>query len=615
MLYDQFFIDELKTRADLVRIIEPYAPLKKKGANWMGCCPFHQEKTPSFSVNPVKGFYKCFGCGKGGTAFNFLMEMEGLNFPEAVKRVAEISGVPLPEPIDDEQFQQSKKRREEKKQLSEQVVELNRIALEFWEAELQGKNEKAKAAKAYLNERGISDEIQRQFRIGFSPDSWDSLLNLLKEKGADEKLIEQSGLVSVNEEKERVFDRFRGRIMFPVLDVNGQPVAFGARAMGDDQPKYLNSPETPAYIKGQHLYGLFQSKETIRQKKFAILVEGYLDLIALHQFGVTNVAASLGTAFTPEQSKLLSRFTKKVVISYDGDAAGIKAARRAIEELLPNDLEIKVLVLPNGQDPDDFIRANGAEAYNEARGRAVTFLNFTLDASLKGRSLSNPKQKAEALEEAMPVLSVIRNAIQKRESFDQSMDFFRIEDDGLKRDLWRTIKSGRTPDTDVFRKQARRAAQMKITLAEHHLLELIAHDEELRRTILSALEESDYENLATAPVFRAMYSIDENGLEMTLENLIDRLPDDELAADFVPLLMMGEARRDPGEVIDQVLHDAENCVLSLRSMAIQNRIHEVSQELLVAEQAADPVAINRLVGEQLELSKMKQSLVSKLREI
>ena len=614
MLYDQFFIDELKNRADLVRIIEPYAPLKKKGANWMACCPFHQEKSPSFSVNPAKGFYKCFGCGKGGTAFNFLMEMEGLSFPEAVRRVAEISGVPLPEPVDDQQFQKSKKRREEKKQLSEQVIELNRVALDFWEAELQSKDKKAVAAREYLESRGITTEIQQQFNIGFSPDSWDALLDHLRGNGADDKLIEQSGLVSVNEEKERVFDRFRGRIMFPVLDVNGSPIAFGARAMGDDQPKYLNSPETPAYVKGQHLYGLFQAKESIRLKKFAILVEGYLDLIALYQFGITNVAASLGTAFTPEQSKLLNRFTKKVVINYDGDAAGLNAARRAIEELLPNDFEIKILVLPDGQDPDDFIRANGVEAYNEARGRAVPFLGFTLNASVKNRSLSNPKHKAEAIEEVMPVLSVIKNPIQKRESFDQSMEFFRIEDRALKRDLWHAVKNGSQSDAGQIKKQARRAAQVKVTLAEQHLLELLAHDPELRLQILPALEESDYEALATAPIFRAMYSIDENGFELNLENLLERLPDDELAADFVPLLMMGEAKREPGEVIDQVLHEAENCVLSLRSMAIQNRIHEVSQELLSAERIGVMAAVNQLVGEQLELSKMKQSLLSKLRE-
>jgi DNA primase len=500
VLYDQYFIDDLKDRADLVRIIEPYAQLKKKGANWMACCPFHQEKTPSFSVNPSKGFYKCFGCGKGGNAFTFLMEMEGLNFPEAVQRVAEMHGIPLPEPVDDGQYKQARKRKEEKKQLADQVIDLNKIALEFWEAELQGKSAKAKAARDYLEKRGISDEVQKKFRIGFAPDSWDSLLNHLKEKGADEKLIEQSGLVSVNEEKDRVFDRFRGRIIFPVLDVDGRPIAFGARAMGDEQPKYLNSPETPAYVKGQHLYGLFQGKEAVRQKKFAILVEGYLDLIALHQFGITNVAASLGTAFTPEQAKLLSRFTKKVVINYDGDSAGVKAARRAVEELLPQDFEIKVLVLPNGMDPDDFLRANGAEAYNTARGQATPFLYFVFDASMRGRSLANPKHKAEAIEDVVPVLAAIKNPIQKRESFDQAMDYFRVDDTGLKRDLWQTVKSGQTAPTEVIKREVKRVAKAKITVAEQQLLELLIHDAELRQMVLPILEESDYESLATAGI-------------------------------------------------------------------------------------------------------------------
>ncbi len=210
-LYDQYFIDDLKNRADLVRIIQPYAQdLKKKGANWMACCPFHQEKTPSFSVNPSKGFYKCFGCGKGGTAFNFLMEMEGLSFPEAIKRVAEISGVMLPEPIDDRSYEINKKKKEEKKKLADEIIELNKIALDFWETELQSKNAKAKAAREYLTKRGISEDVQKAFHIGFSPDKWDGLLNVLREKNIDEKLIEQSGLVSVNEEKDRVFDRFRG---------------------------------------------------------------------------------------------------------------------------------------------------------------------------------------------------------------------------------------------------------------------------------------------------------------------------------------------------------------------------------------------------------------------
>ncbi|HEX6280446.1 MAG TPA: DNA primase [Pyrinomonadaceae bacterium] len=615
MLYDQYFIDDLKDRADLVRIIEPYArDLKKRGANWMACCPFHQEKTPSFSVNPQKGFYKCFGCGKGGNAFTFLMEMEGLNFPEAIQRVAEMAGVPLPEPIDDGQYKQNKQRREEKKQLSEQVIELNKIALEFWEGELQSKDKKAKAAREYLEQRGISEEIQKQFHIGFSPDSWQALHDHLLEKGADEKIIEQSGLVSINEEKDRVFDRFRGRIMFPVLDINGNPIAFGARAMGEDQPKYLNSPETPAYVKGKHLYGLFQSKEAIRQKKFAILVEGYLDLIALYQFGITNVAASLGTAFTPDQSKLLSRFTKRVVINYDGDTAGIKAARRAIEELLPQDFEIKVLVLPNSQDPDDFIRGNGTEAYNAARGQAKPYLFFTFDAAMAGRSLANPRHKAEAIEDVVPVLSAIKNPIQKRESFDQAMDYFRVDDTGLRRDLWHTVKNGNQAPAEVIRREVKRVAQAKTTVAEQHLLELLVHDAELRHMVLPILEESDYESLATAAIFRAIYAIDERGEELDMGALLDATTDDEIAADLVPLLMMGEPKRGEGEALDEVFHDAENCILSLRSMAIQHRIHEVSQELLAAEQSGDRNLVNSLVAEHLDLSKMKQLLLSKLKE-
>ncbi len=614
MLYDQYFIDDLKSRADLVRIIEPYAPLKKKGSNWMGCCPFHQEKTPSFSVSPTKGFYKCFGCGKGGNAYTFLMEMEGLNFPEAIQRVAEMSGVPLPEPIDDRQYEKNKKRKEEKKQLSDQVIELNRLALDFWEAELQAKNPKAKAAREYLETRGISDEIQKQFRIGFSPDSWDSLLNHLKEKGADEKLIEQSGLVSVNEEKDRVFDRFRGRIMFPVLDVNGNAIAFGARAMGDDQPKYLNSPETPAYVKGQHLYGLFQSREEIRRKKFVILVEGYLDLIALYQFGITNVAASLGTAFTPEQSKLLSRFAKKVVINYDGDDAGIKAARRAIEMLLPNDFEIKILVLPGGKDPDDFIRENGTDSYDEARGRALPFLQFSLETSLSGRRLANARQKAEAIEEVLPVLASVKNPIQKRESFDQAMSFFRVEDSGLKRDLWRSIKNGGAADPVSLKQQVKRVAGAKITVAEQWLLELLVFDRELQDKVLPILEETDYEALATSSIFRALYAINAGGQNFTLENILEFIADDEFAHDFIPLLLMTEPKRAHDEVIDDVLHEAEQCIFSLRSMAIQHRIFEIGRELIAAEQNGDAEQVSRLVAEHLEFSKMKQSLLNKLSE-
>ncbi|MFZ1699284.1 MAG: DNA primase [Pyrinomonadaceae bacterium] len=617
MLYDQYFIDDLKSRADLVRIIQPYAQdLKKKGANWMACCPFHQEKTPSFSVNPSKGFYKCFGCGKGGTAYNFLMEMEGLNFPEAIKRVAELSGVTLPEPVDDESYARSKKKREEKKQVADQVIELNQVALDYWEKELKGQSKKAKGARDYLEHRGISEDVQKAFRIGYSPDSWDSLLGVLRDFGADEKLIVQSGLVSVNEEKERTFDRFRGRIMFPVLDVNGRPVAFGARSLDpDDQPKYLNSPETPAYTKGEHLYGLFQGKDEIRNKRFAILVEGYLDLIALAQFGVTNVAASLGTAFTPEQSKLLSRFAKSVVINYDGDQAGIKAARRAIEHMLPQEFDIKVLVLPDGKDPDDFIRESGKETYNQVRGKAEPFLAFALRAATNGRNIANAKQKAEAIEEFLPVISAIRNHIQQRESFDQAMEYFHIEDAGLKRELWNSASKGQTNDTRTITQRVSRAARSKITVAERKLLELLVFDSELRDTIFPIFEPSDYENLATAELFEAFIAIHDEKQPIEPESLMNHIGDDEIMLDLAQQLLAGKSRRNAGDPIDGPLQEAENCVFTLRNMAIANRITEISREASLAEQGGDSRRRDELTYEQLELEKIRRELQRRISEL
>ncbi len=608
MLYDQYFIDDLKNRADLVRIVQPYAQdLKKKGKDWMACCPFHQEKSPSFSVSPSKGFYKCFGCGKGGNAFTFLMEMEGINFPEAIKRVAEISGVMLPEPIDDEKYERSKEKREETKKIADKIIELNQIALEFWRGELKSKNKKAKAARAYLEQRGISEETQKTFRIGYSPDEWDSLLNLLKNKGIDEKLIEQSGLVSVNEEKERVFDKFRGRIMFPVLDVNGRPIAFGARSLdADDQPKYLNSPETAAYVKGQHLYGLFQAKDEIRIKKFAILVEGYLDLIALFQFGVTNVAASLGTAFTTEQSKLLSRFSRKVVINYDGDSAGIKAAKRAVEQLLTQEFDIKVLVLPDGMDPDDFIRKNGTDAYKQLRGKAVSFLRFALDASVSGRNLNNAKQKAEAIEDFLPVIAAIRNIIQKRESFDQAMTFFQIGDAGLRRELWMSLKSvGRVDIQDIPQKVSR-ALATKITVAEKTLLELLIHDSELREIILPQLEESDYIDLPTRSLFEALFHLREHNGQPTHEFLLDFIDADDPSIEYLPKLLSIKSKREIDDPLDHVLNLAEETIIGLREKAIGAKLEDVRRRLGEAEAEGDLDLVYRLIFEHIELAKMIQ---------
>lgn len=612
MLYPQTFIEELKQRADIMRVVEGYVPLKKKGQNWWAPCPFHQEKTASFSVNPGKGMFKCFGCGKGGNVFTFVMELEGLSFPEAVKVVADKAGVTLPAPVDGRDYEQSKKAADERKRIAEEVIQLNSWATEFWENHLQ--DAKAKHARDYLEQRGVSEETIKAFRLGYSPDSWDALKSYLKEMGAGEKQIEISGLVSVNEEKERVFDRFRGRIMFPVLDVNGRPIAFGARAMGSDEPKYLNSPETPAYTKGNHLYGLFQAREEIRKKKFAILVEGYLDLITPVQNGVKNCVASLGTAFTEAQGKLLGRFARKVVVNYDGDSAGVKAARRAIETLLAEDFEIKILVLPDGSDPDEFIQANGVEAYNKYRGQAAPHLQFVLEQAVREKNLGVPKHKAEAIEEIMPVLCAVRNPTEQRESFDQAMSFMRVDDESLRGDLWKTVKAGTRPDTSGMKRQIARASKAQPTVAEQQLLELLVHDEELRKIILPSLEETDYHALASASVFHALIEADKRSLEITAESLAALMAEDDAddarAEELLPLLWMSTAHRGEGESIDEVLAEAERCVISLRYDAIDNRIKEISRELSIAEQQGNSQLFNKLVTEQIELERSRLELTS-----
>src|SRR6185503_18367249 len=434
MRYPQTFIDDLKRQADIVRVIQDYVTLKKKGANWMACCPFHKEKTPSFSVSPAKEIFYCFGCHKGGTVFNFVMEMERVSFPEAIKLVADKTGVPLPKLEMDSRF-------EARRSEIDDVIQLNKWALEWWEQHLGQSGSEAKVARDYLQQREINDETQKQFHLGYAPDSWEALSSHLRQKGATQLQIDRSGLV-VKKDEGGSYDRFRGRLMFPVMDIQGRPIAFGGRTLKNEDAKYINSPETAAYIKGRNLFGLNLTRDEIRRSGYAILVEGFLDLIVPFQFGVRNVVASLGTALTPEQVKLLSRFARKVVVNYDGDNAGIQAAKKSISILLAEDLEVKILVLPDGSEPDEFIRKSGVSEYQKQRGSAQTHIQFVIDQAVRDRKLSNPADKEAAIEEVLPYIRVVRSRFQKREYFDIAMDSLRIGDATLRRELWHSIRQG-----------------------------------------------------------------------------------------------------------------------------------------------------------------------------
>jgi DNA primase len=603
--FPQTFIDDLKRQTDIVRIIQDYVSLKKKGANWMACCPFHQEKTPSFSVSPAKEIFYCFGCQKGGSVFNFVMEIERVNFPEAVKIVAQKTGIPLPAMEEDKRFAAQRNDANE-------IIQLNTWALEWWESQSEGGGAEARTAREYLSGRGISEETRKTFRLGYAPDSWDALSSQLRQRGASADQIERSGLV-VRKDNGGFYDRFRKRIIFPVMDSQGRPVAFGGRAPGPDgEPKYLNSPETAAYIKGRHLYGLNVTRDEIRRKRFAILVEGYFDLLIPFQFGIRNVVASLGTALTPEQAKLMARFARKVIVNYDGDKAGVQAARRAIETLLAEDFEVKLLVLPDNADPDEFIRTNGAEAYHERRSKALIHIQFVIDQAVRDRNLLRPAEKAAAVEEVLPYVRAVRNAIQKRDYFDQAMDALHVDEPALRRDLWQSLRKGGA--AAVGQKMAQ-AMTAKPTVAEQRLLELLFTDADLRRAVLPHIEASDFQDLPTAAVFRALLELTSEGAEIDFAGLSAKTEGDELAADLVPLLLMSEPQRAHDEAMDDVMAIAEGCLAALRLMKIDRRIGELHVELAAAEREGDGDRRDRLATEHVECARLRNTLLPQVEAV
>jgi DNA primase len=597
MRYPQTFIDDLKRQADIVRVIQDYVQLKKKGANWMACCPFHKEKTPSFSVSPAKEIFYCFGCHKGGSVFTFVMEIERVAFPEAIKIVADKVGMPLPKMVDDGRF-------EMRRQEADQVIQLNSWAMEWWQQQLESSNE-GRIAREYLKQRELTEETQKAFRLGFAPDSWEALSSYLRHKGATQEHIDRSGLV-VKKDEGGSYDRFRGRLMIPVLDVQNRPIAFGGRTLKDEDAKYINSPETAAYVKGRNLFGLNLTRDEIRRQGFAILVEGFLDLIVPYQFGIRNVVASLGTALTPDQAKLLSRFARKVVVNYDGDRAGVQAAKKSIEILLAEDLEVKVLVLPDNADPDEYIRKFGVTEYQRQRAQAQPHIQFVIESALRDRNLHRPAEKAEAVEEVLPYIRAVSSRIQKREYFDMAMDALAIDKENVntsawRRELWQTVRDNKNIRPTAVQALTRRS---DATAAEQRLLGLLFADANLRCEVLPMLREEDYEDLATAPLFKALLELERDGVEIDFDSLNSKTEGDEFAAKMIPMVLMNSSLHSSNEH-----YVAGECVATFRLMKLEQRIEELRRELAIAEREQDSDKVSRLSAEQIQLSSVRQEML------
>ncbi|MBO0951877.1 DNA primase [Fibrella forsythiae] len=447
-------VERIRQAADILEVVGDFVSLKRRGSNYIACCPFHNEKSPSLNVNPARQIYKCFGCGKAGDSVRFVMDVENLGYGEALRYLAKKYNIEIEE---QEVTPEEQLKHTERESL---YIVLN-YAKTFFQDHMLKTDEGRGIGLSYFRERGFSDPTIAAFDLGYSPDQWDALLNDAQTKGYNPELLSKAGLTVTREESGKVFDRFRGRVMFPIHNVSGRVIAFGARILKVDPkaPKYLNSPETEAYHKSQVLYGIFQAKQTIRQEDVCYLTEGYTDVISLYQAGIKNVVASSGTSLTIEQIRLISRFTQNVTILYDGDAAGVKAALRGLDMVLEEGLNVSVATFPNGDDPDSYVRKVGAEAFKAYLSQHTQdFIAFKTAALLKDAG-DNPFKRAEVITEIVGSITRIPDPIKRQVFFQSTARQLSVDEQTLISESNRLIRKQHDTQVKDYERQQERDAR------------------------------------------------------------------------------------------------------------------------------------------------------------
>ena len=570
------FAERVKQQADIVRVVGEYVRLKKSGQNFSGLCPFHQEKTPSFNVHPVKQIYHCFGCGVGGDVFKFVMELDKCTFPEAIRTVAEKCGIAIPRPRE-----RSPEERRENQQRSA-LVEMHREAAAFFARQLHESAE-GKVAYAYLEDRGLNREAMIKFGLGFAPSSGDALLRFLKQK-YPEKLLEVSGLLS-REQSGRFFDRFRRRIIFPIANESAKVIAFGGRAMGDDMPKYLNSPETPIYSKSNVLYHLDRAKEALRQNDFGVLVEGYMDAIAVARAGITNVIASCGTSLAEPQIKLLGRFTRRVVVNYDPDTAGQAATERSLTLLLEKEFDVRVLALPGGSDPDKFLKEQGAEAYKKLLLQAPPYLDYLIGrARLMDRTTASGR--VMALNFLMPYVQRLPNRLLRSEWATRIASELHVDEPVLREALRRAATERRSevkPKAELLGPSVKGAERRLI----HMLAEADGFREKLAHEIVSS---GLHRGLETEKIFDLLIAkAGERSDPATFAEALDERDRRVLFEIFFESFS------------EHTWEEAESCLGVLRSRRVEQELAELQKKL---ESKPPTEELRRIITRRLELQKL-----------
>ena len=569
MAFPPAFLDELTARNPIEDVVGQYVSLKRSGANMFGLCPFHGEKTASFSVAPDKGIYYCFGCHKGGSVINFQMEIEGLSYPDAVRALAKRAGMEVPE---DEQYQ-SRYRQQER------LWALHKEAARFFHSQLYAPV--GAEALSYALGRGMSRSILTTFGVGYAPDSWDSMVKAMRAKGYTDQELRDSGLVTVSKKNGNLFDRFRDRLMFPIIDVRGNVIGFGGRIIksNSEAAKYLNSPETLIFNKRKNLFGMNLAKKT--KQNYLILVEGNIDVVALHQYGFDNAIASLGTSLTEEQATLITRYAEQVVLIYDGDKAGQNATQRAIPILEKAGIQVKVLQLRDAKDPDEFLKKFGADRFRLLLEESSNRVEYQLNAIAKKYDLRDDDQKVKYLQESAELISTLSSSVQREvyagrvaENAKISMDAMKLEvDRAYKRRMAREKKKQEKIDLSPAqnlqpKSRTIRYDNMKSAMAEEMLLALCLREPALLDQAKD-LKPAMFSSSLLGRVFAQLDQRHRAGLEVSLAGLTD-FTSEEMSH------IAGISQRQQGPVNEQALLD---CIRTIQREHQSSRV-ETEEDLL-----------------------------------
>ena len=517
MYYSEELIEEIRSRNDIVDVISGYVRLQKKGSSYFGLCPFHNEKSPSFSVSRQKQMYYCFGCGAGGNVYTFLMEYENFSFVEAVKYLADRAGIELPEV-------EYSKEAKEKADLRASILEVNKLAAKYYYVQL--KSERGKAAYTYLKDRKLSDETITAYGLGYSNKFSDDLYKYLRKKGYSEELIRQAGLINTDE-KQGVYDKFWNRVMFPIMDVNSRVIGFGGRVMGDAKPKYLNSPETPVFDKSRNLYGLNRARTS--RKPYFLLCEGYMDVIALHQAGFTNAVASLGTALTPGHASLIKRYVREVYLTYDSDDAGTRAALRAVPILRDAGISAKVIRMDPYKDPDEFIKNLGAEEYEKRISEARNGFMFSIDMLSRDYDMGSPEGKTAFFRETAKRLMSFEDELERSNYIDAVASEYGVRRESLEKLVAKTAVSSGLVKPAVRPRRAEGKEKQKedgTLTSQKILLTWLIDDASLFEKISHLVTPDDFTEDLYRTVAQLLYEQRKNG-ELNPAKILDHFTEEE----------------------------------------------------------------------------------------